>query len=111
MLTEKDAKEYKYSKSTKQRVHKWKDIKVKECLKNYYSSIKQGILNIQVIDNLINMSATQLSSIIFNVYDYTSKLTEANNVKIKLTDVKQKTNNIIDLKEYLEVQKDIIRAA
>ena len=29
MLTEKDAKEYKYSKSTKQRVHKWKDIKVK----------------------------------------------------------------------------------
>ena len=28
-LTEKDAKEYKYSKSTKQRVHKWKDIKVK----------------------------------------------------------------------------------
>ena len=29
MLTEKDAKEYKYSKLTKQRVHKWKDIKVK----------------------------------------------------------------------------------
>jgi len=27
-LTEKDAKEYKYSKSTKQRVHKIKDIKV-----------------------------------------------------------------------------------
>ena len=28
-LTEKDAKEYKYSKTTKQRVHKWKDIKVR----------------------------------------------------------------------------------
>lgn len=28
-LTEKDAKEYKYSKGAKQRVHKWKDIKVK----------------------------------------------------------------------------------
>ena len=28
-LTEKDAKEYTYSTSTTQRVHKWKDIKVK----------------------------------------------------------------------------------
>ena len=28
-LTEKDAKEYKYSKGAKQRMHKWKDVKVK----------------------------------------------------------------------------------
>lgn len=95
-----------------------------DCLENYYSSIKQGILNIQIIDNLlnslnsleeknivINIPATQLSSIICSIYDYTLKLAEANDFNIKSADIIQKPNNIVDLKKHLGIQKDIIRAA
>lgn len=58
----------------------------------------------------VKMSPTKLSSIIFSVFDYTNKLAEANNQKVKISKPKKK-NNIIDIREYLEIQKDIILSA
>ena len=94
-----------------------------ECLESYYSSIKNGVLNNEIIDNLIHsldileekkisvkMSPTKLSAIIFSVFDYTNKLAEANNQKVKISKPKKK-DNIIDIREYLEIQKDIILSA
>lgn len=94
-----------------------------ECLESYYSSIKDGVLNNEIIDNLIHsldvleekkisvkMSPTKLSAIIFSVFDYTNKLAEANNQKVKISKPKKK-DNIIDIREYLEIQKDIVLSA
>lgn len=94
-----------------------------ECLESYYSSIKEGTLNNEIIDNLIHsldtleekkisikMSPNKLSAIIFSVFDYTNKLAEANNQKVKLSKPKKK-DNIVDIREYLEIQKNIILSA
>lgn len=100
---------------------KKKDIKFfNESLEHYYSSIKDGTLNNEIIDNLIQsleilqekkitikMSPTKLSAIIFSIFDYTNKLAEANNQKVTLSKPKKK-ENIIDIREYLEMQKEII---
>ena len=58
----------------------------------------------------VKMSPTKLSAIIFSVFDYTNKLAEANNQKVKISKPKKK-DNIIDIREYLEIQKDIILSA
>lgn len=94
-----------------------------ECLESYYSSIKNGVLNNEIIDNLIHsldileekkisvkMSPTKLSAIIFSVFDYTNKLAEANNQRVKISKPKKK-DNIIDIRKYLKIQKDIILSA
>ncbi len=94
-----------------------------ECLESYYTSIKEGTLNNEIIDDLIHsldileekrisikMSPNKLSAIIFSVFDYTNKLAEANNQKVKLSKPKKK-DNLIDIREYLEIQKDIILSA
>lgn len=94
-----------------------------ECLESYYTSIKEGTLNNEIIDDLIHsldileekrisikMSPNKLSAIIFSVFDYTNKLAEANNQKVKLSKHKKK-DNLIDIREYLEIQKDIILSA
>ncbi len=100
---------------------KKKDIKFfYESLERYYSSIKDGTLNNEIIDNLIHsleilqekkttikMSPSKLSAIVFSIFDYTNKLAEANNQKIILPKPKKK-DNIISIREYLEVQKNII---
>lgn len=94
-----------------------------ECLESYYSSIKEGILSNEVIDDLIHsldmleeqkttikMSPNKLSSIIFSISDYTNKLAVANNQTIKLLTPK-KDDNLIDMREYLKIQKNIISQA
>lgn len=94
-----------------------------ECLESYYTSIKEGTLNNEIIDNLIHsldvleekrisikMSPNKLSAIIFSVFDYTNKLAEANNQKVKLSKPKNK-DNLIEIRKYLEIQKDIILSA
>lgn len=100
---------------------KKKDIKFfNECLENYYSSIKNGTLNNEIIDHLIHsleilqekkatikISPNKLSAIVFSIFDYTNKLAEANNQRIILSKPKNK-DNIISIKEYLEMQKNII---
>lgn len=94
-----------------------------ECLESYYTSIKEGTLNDEIIDKLIysldileekkisvKMSPSKLSAIVFSVFDYTNKLAEANNQKVKISKPKKK-DNIIDIREYLKIQKDIILSA
>ena len=94
-----------------------------KCLESYYTSIKEGTLNEEIIDKLlysldileqkkisVKMSPSKLSAIVFSVFDYTNKLAEANNQKVKISKPKKK-DNIIDIREYLEIQKDIILSA
>lgn len=94
-----------------------------ECLEAYYTSIKDGSLDNEIIDNLIHsldvletkkvsikMSPAKLSAILFSIFDYTNKLAEANNQKIK-TPKPKKNDNLIDMREYLELQKNIISQA
>lgn len=94
-----------------------------KCLESYYTSIKEGTLSDEIIDKLIysldileekkisvKMSPSKLSAIVFSVFDYTNKLAEANNQKVKISKPKKK-DNIIDIREYLEIQKDIILSA
>lgn len=103
---------------------KKKDIMLfNECLEVYYSSIKDGFLNEEIIDNLIHsldileqkkisvkMTPSKLGAVVFSVFDYTNKLAEANNQKVKISKPK-KNDNIIDIREYLKIQKDIILSA
>lgn len=94
-----------------------------ECLEAYYSSIKEGILSSEIIDNLIDslnileeknitvqMAPNKLSAIIYSVIDYTYKLAEANNQKVK-TFKTNKKDALIDMRQYLQIQKDIISQA
>lgn len=92
-------------------------------LEAYYSSIKEGTLSNEVIDNLIEsldmlneqkatikMSPNKLSAIIFSISDYTNKLAEANNQTVELFNPR-KNDNLIDIRDYLQIQKDIISQA
>lgn len=94
-----------------------------KCLEAYYSSIKEGTLSNEVIDDLlhsldiieeqkasIKISPDKLSAIIFSIYDYTNKLAEANNQRIKAFKPTKK-DNLIDMREYLQIQKGILQAA
>lgn len=94
-----------------------------KCLESYYSSIKDGSLNNEIIDNLIysldvlgekkiaiKMSPNKLSAIVFSIFDYTNKLAKANNQEVKLSKPK-KTDNLVDIRDYLEIQKNIIISA
>lgn len=91
-----------------------------DCLESYYTSIKDGSLNNEIIENLIfsldileekkisvKIAPTKLSAIVFSIFDYTNKLAEANNKKIKVPKPNKK-DNIIDIREYLGIQRDII---
>lgn len=103
---------------------KRKDITVfNKYLESYYTSIKVGTLNEEIIDKLlysldileqkkisVKMSPSKLSAIVFSVFDYTNKLAEANNRKVKISKPK-KNDNIIDIREYLKIQKEIILSA
>ena len=95
-----------------------------ECLERYYTSIKEGTLDACVIDNLldslttleeknikISISPTKLSAIVYGMHEYTSELAKANHSKVKLEKPKKKGNSIIDIRDYLEVQKEIIISA
>ena len=85
-----------------------------ECLERYYTSIKRGTLDADVIDDLIeslttleekkikiSLSPAKLGTIIYGMHEYTSQLAKANNRKIKLDKPKKKANKITYIREYL----------
>lgn len=92
-------------------------------LQTYIDAAKKGTLTTEIIDDLIkdlkamgskdiplNLSAKQLSILITSIYDYTKELASENNLKYKnLKSPKHSGKNIvIDLQNYLQIQKDII---
>lgn len=96
-------------------------------LKEYLKESKNGQLNVNVVDNLLdslkklekfgndvqlNLSASQLTELIFSIFKYTEALAKANSFDIKIAKPKKgKQGNIISLKSYLEVQKQILELA
>lgn len=99
----------------------------KHALKEYLKKSKNGQLNVNVVDNLLdslkklekfgndvqlNLSASQLAEFIFSIFKYTEALAKANSYDIEIAKPKKgKQGNITSLKSYLEVQKQILENA
>ena len=96
-------------------VHKRK--KFQKAFKRYIDAIRSGELNVEIIEDLekslsnmktVNMKASELSLLVSHIRNYTMKLAENNNVDV---DINQTDTPIIDLKQYLEMQKRILKSA
>ena len=100
-----------------------------KALKEYLKASKKGKLNAKVVDNLLNaleelelkklgkdieltIPASQLTALIFSIFTYTQSLAEANSFDVEISKPKAGTKgNIISLKSYLEIQKQILESA
>lgn len=119
--------------------HNWKERKKEEAeerisgfhkaLKRYLKACKKGRLNTKVVNNLLDalneletkklgkdmeltISASQLSELIFSIFTYTEELAKANKFETKVKKPKTGSEgNIISLKSYLEIQKQILENA
>ena len=103
--------------------------KFKRALKNYIKATKKERLNAKVIDELLialnelegkkigkdielTISASQLTTLIFSIFTYTEKLAEANSYTVSISKPKKGTKgNIVSLKSYLEIQKEILECS
>ena len=103
--------------------------KFKKALKNYIKATKKGKLNAKVVDELLfelnelemkkigkdielTISASQLTTLIFSIFTYTEKLAEANSYTVEILKPKKGTKgNIVSLKSYLEIQKEILECS
>lgn len=101
-----------------------------QSLQVYLDAAQKGNLTIDVLDSLINdleaiaklhkgeeiqlnISAKNLTALLNSIYEYTQQFAQANNVPIY--DIKApkrfKKNTILDLQQYLIVQKEILTKA
>lgn len=116
--------------------HSWKERKVEaaaeriagfqKALKEYLKASKKGKLSTEVVDNLLltlddlekkrlgkdielTISASQLTELIYSVFTYTEALAKANSYETKINEPRKGAEgNIISLKSYLEIQKEIL---
>lgn len=99
-------------------------------LKIYLKSAQSGALSIKIVDDLLatintvtklyknediplKLSAKEMLGLLNNIHSYTQHLAEANQFKtntIKAPQQKSK-NKVLDLKEYLIIQRDILEQA
>ncbi len=88
-----------------------------KAFKRYIDAIRSGELNVEIIEDLesalsnmktVNMKASELSLLVGHIRDYTLKLAENNNIDV---DIKKTDTPIIELKQYLEMQKRILKTA
>lgn len=97
-----------------------------KALKEYLKASKKCKLNTKVVDDLLSalnkleekklgkdieltIPASQLTELIFSIFTYTQSLAKANDYKVKVSKPKSGTKgNIVSLKSYLEIQKDIL---
>lgn len=97
-----------------------------KALKEYLKASKKGKLNTKVVDDLLSalnkleekklgkdieltIPASQFTELIFSIFTYTESLAKANAYDVKVSKPKSGTNgNIVSLKSYLEIQKDIL---
>ena len=120
-------------------IHSWKERKKEaaqeriadfhKALKEYLKASKKGKLTAKVVDNLLNalneleakklgkdieltIPASQLTELIFSIFTYTEALAKANSFEVKVKKPKSGTEgNIVSLKAYLEIQKQILEVA
>ncbi len=95
----------------------YKRKRFQRAFKRYIDAVRMGALNVEIIEDLesalsdmktINMKASELLLLVTHIRDYTLKLAENNNVKVEINET---DTAIIDLKQYLEMQKRILRSA
>lgn len=97
-----------------------------KALKEYLKASNKGKLNTKVVDDLLSalnkleekklgkdieltIPASQLTELIFSIFTYTESLAKANDYNVKVSKPKSGTKgNIVSLKSYLEIQKDIL---
>ncbi len=91
--------------------------KFQKTFKMYLDAIRTGDLRVEVIEDLesalsgmktVNMKASELSLLVCHIRDYTMKLAENNNVDVE---IRETNTPIIDLNQYLEMQKRILMSA
>lgn len=91
--------------------------KFQKAFKRYIDAIRSGGLSVEIIEDLesalsnmktVNMKASELSLLVGHIRDYTLKLAENNNVDVEIRETDTPT---IDLKQYLEMQKKILKSA
>lgn len=98
-------------------LNKRKRERVQNSFNKYINAIRSGNLDVEIIENLekdlkdvksINLSASELSLLVNYIREYTMSLAENNNYKVKL---KETSTPIIDLQQYLKMQKRIMKLA
>lgn len=95
----------------------------------YLETAKEGTLTIEILDALIadldavakytkddsiplNLTAKQLTTLFNSIYDFTKRMAEANNVHVDVKAPKMfKKSTVVDLRNYLDIQKTIIEKA
>jgi len=91
--------------------------KFNEAFNRYIDAIRTGEMDEEIIDDLeeslsgiktIKMKASELSLLIEHIKDYTIQLAEINNVELEFEET---DSPIIDFKQYLELQKEVMRIA
>ncbi|MBE6891353.1 MAG: hypothetical protein E7481_04925 [Ruminococcaceae bacterium] len=102
--------------------------RLSDSLDHYLNSAQSGTITLEIIDTLlsdlsvvsefyndkdipIKLSPKQLSSLLSSVYDYTLRLASANKVSVDNISSPKilSKNKIIDLKQYLIAQKEILK--
>ena len=109
---------------------KWKNYESKVqrefrvAFKMYIESIRQGNVDIDVIDSLVNaleaikkhknygkiniqLTTEELCVLVNRIYGYTIKLAEDNDVKMSEYTIQTDNDILINLEEYLKIQKEI----
>lgn len=88
-----------------------------KAFKDYVDAMREGNMSVEIIDKLegalinvktVRMKASELDLLVSHIREYTLRLAELNQVKMTISETSQP---IIDLKQYLEVQKNILMAA
>jgi len=114
--------------------NKWKNHEPKVltefrlALKRYIDAIRQGNMDIEIIDNLmealenlkvhkdyekisIQLTAEELEVMVGRIYEYTIKLASDNSITIPEGELDLSNNAVINLQSYLNVQKRIFEVA
>ena len=60
----------------------------------------------------LNLTAKQLTTLFNSIYDFTKRMAEANNICVDVKAPKMfKKSTVVDLRNYLDIQKTIIEKA
>jgi hypothetical protein len=98
-------------------VNGYKKSKFQKAFKKYIDAIKTGNLDIKTIEDMesalsniksVNMKASELSVLVGHIRDYTVILAKNNSVEINIDET---DSPIIDLKQYIQMQKKILKTA
>ncbi len=95
----------------------YKKRKFKKIFKQYIDEIRDGNLTVTTVEELqrvlkginsVKLTAEELSLLVSHIRDYTEKLASDNNIEVK---IEKSEDAIINFKEYLQVQKEILQSA